>query len=289
MQTTLTGAYYQYWCVYYWKTTEKDPSSEAQLSLPTCTHIESQENILPTVTITLSKDDWVSFQASALNTRQRGTQTKWRKVLVPKKTQNIPNCLRSTDQTSHWKTKSGHPNISSFLPSLHSEHSERGESNDSELPLHVSLIYWHERSSDKWQLNVTRQTSRSSAKKEITSLDQLCLTTSIASCGRCAHNTPTTKHPHFPSVRWSSTHSFLREESLSDQKAFSSAIIRRSIKTHTFTVSTTTQDTNSTNSLRTINSFFKRNKKSSSYDPYFLGTFHCVEAARNRTLSHGSR
>ena len=46
---------------------------------------------------------------------------------------------------------------------------------------------------------------------------------------------------------------------------------------------------NSTNSLRTIGSFFKRKKKSSPCGPYFLGTFQCVDAVRKRTLSHRSK
>ena len=62
----------------------------------------------------------------------------------------------------------------------HSEHKERGESRDSALPLPTSLISWHERSIDKWQLDATRPSSQSSRKREITSLDLSCPMTSRA-------------------------------------------------------------------------------------------------------------
>ena len=63
----------------------------------------------------------------------------------------------------------------------------------------------------------------------------------------------------------------------------------RPIKAHAFTVSAEKQGPNSTNSLRTIGSFFKRKKKSSPCGPCFPGTFQCVDAVRKRTLSHGSK
>ena len=56
-----------------------------------------------------------------------------------------------------------------------------------------------------------------------------------------------------------------------------------------FTVSAETQGPNSTNSLRTIGSFFNRKKKRSPYGPYLPGTFHCEEVVRRRTLSQASR
>ena len=62
----------------------------------------------------------------------------------------------------------------------HSEHKERGESSDSEVPLHTSLVSWHKRSIDKRQLNATRRNSQSSRKREITALVQCCPTTSMA-------------------------------------------------------------------------------------------------------------
>ena len=79
------------------------------------------------------------------------------------------------------------------------------------------------------------------------------------------------------------------EKSLSDRRALSSAILCRPIKAHVFTVSAETQGPNSTNSLRTVGSFFRRKKKSPPCGPYFLGTFQCVEAVRIRTLSHESK
>ena len=109
-----------------------------------------------------------------------------------------------------------------------------------------------------------------------------------------------TKHPRFPSTRCCSTAKLFGqpylhispksgEKSLSDRRAFSSAILCRPIKAHVFTVSAETQGPNSTNSLRTVGSFFRRKKKSPPCGPYFLGTFQCVEAVRIRTLSHGSK
>ena len=55
----------------------------------------------------------------------------------------------------------------------HSEHKERGESRDSELPLaHIPHF--------KRQLDATRPTSQSYRKRETTSLDQFCQSTSMA-------------------------------------------------------------------------------------------------------------
>ena len=93
---------------------------------------------------------------------------------------------------------------------MHSEHSERGEPSDSELPLDASLISWHKMSLGKWQLNATLPTSQSSRKRE----RSLLLTNSaqrlqMRGYRRCAHNTPTTKHPHFPPIRCRSTQGFL--------------------------------------------------------------------------------
>ena len=41
----------------------------------------------------------------------------------------------------------------------HSKHMERGKYRDSKLPLRTSIMSWHKRSIDKWQLNATHQTS----------------------------------------------------------------------------------------------------------------------------------
>ena len=67
------------------------------------------------------------------------------------------------------------------------------------------------------------------------------------------------------------------------ERHFSSAIMCGPSKAHAFTVSAETQGPNSTTSLRTVGSFFKRKKKSSQCGPYFHGTFQCVEAVRKRT------
>ena len=58
--------------------------------------IESQETILPTAAITLSKGGQASFQPSKQDTKQRGTQAKRRKVLIPKKAQKMFNLFNKT-------------------------------------------------------------------------------------------------------------------------------------------------------------------------------------------------
>ena len=75
------------------------------------------------------------------------------------------------------------------------------------------------------------------------------------------------------------------EQSLSDRRALSSAILCRPIDAHYFTVSAEMQGPNSISSPSTTDSFFKWKKKSSPCGPYFTGTFRCVEAVRKRTLS----
>ena len=62
---------HQYWNVCDWKTTEKDQPSEAQLSLPTCTHRKSAKKHLPTVAIPLSNVGEASFRPFELYTQTK--------------------------------------------------------------------------------------------------------------------------------------------------------------------------------------------------------------------------
>ena len=125
------------------------------------------------------------------------------------------------------------------------------------------------------QLNATRPSSQSSKKRETTSPDQFCPTTSrasidvvlvilkrrhvLTSCPINAIAAPNRTfgqpHLHMPPS--------LREESPSDRRAVSSAVMCGPIKVDAWTVSADTQHPNSTNSLRTIGSFIWRKKKSS--------------------------
>ena len=137
---------------------------------------------------------------------------------------------------------------------------------------------------------------RTSGKREITSLDQFCPTTSMARLSTlCARNTPRMMYPHFFPLhcRRHSKPRFLGQpyssrsgkESLSDRRAFSSAIICGPIKA----LSLEKQGPNSTTSLRTTHRLFLQKEKEelSLCGSYFFGTFQCVEAARKRTLSQG--
>ena len=58
---------------------------------------------------------------------------------------------------------------------------------------------------------------------------------------------------------------------------------------HALSVSAETQGHGNTSFDTTTCSFFMRKKESSPCGPCFPGTFQCVEAARKRTLSFGSK
>ena len=91
-------------------------------------------------------------------------------------------------------------------------------------------------------------------KKETTSPDQFCPTTTSEVIDVVLLILKMKTYPHFlPTAD--------PKKSLSDRRAFSSAIMCRPIKAHAFTVSAEMQDPNSTNSLRTIGSFFKKKKE----------------------------
>ena len=127
----------------------------------------------------------------------------------------------------------------------HSEHKERGESRDSELPLHTSLI------SSGNSMPPARPPNPPGKERP------LHLTSSAIRLQWRGHRHRARNTPHFSSSRPSSLqtrlfgqpyfHSSLRsgEESLSDRRALSSAIMCRPIKAHAFTVSTEKQGPNS--------------------------------------------
>ena len=139
--------------------------------------------------------------------------------------------------------------------------------------LSTSYNSWHRVSNAFWQLRATFATSQSCRIREMLSPDP---------CNPMTHSGSLPTLPSYEPLDDT-------EEPLSDRQAFSSAIMCRPSKAHAFTVSAGTLGPNRTNSLRTVGSFFKREKKSLPCGPYLPGTFHCVEAVRRRILSQASR
>ena len=84
---------------------------------------------------------------------------------------------------------------------------------------------------------------------------------------RCVHS-PVKKYPHFLPIQRRRCPT-KGGKSRSDRWA---AIMCRPIKAHVFTLTAEMQGPNSTDSPRTIGSFFRRKKKSSPCGPYFFGT-----------------
>ena len=166
--------------------------------------------------------------------KQRGTQKKRRNTLIPKKAHNVQTVtqikahqqanLNSTRSEKSLQTTVAHV-PSSFIFSHHTLllhchspfmvrerlsccdsstrelhwhcHSERGELRDLALTQHASLISWRRRSIAMWQLHATRPSSQSSRKRETTSLDQFCPTTSRARLSTlCSYSSKKT-YPRF--------------------------------------------------------------------------------------------
>ena len=148
----------------------------------------------------------------------------------------------------------------------HCENSERGEFCEFELTQHASVISWHKKAMAMWQLNATRPSSQSSKKRDTTSLDQFAQRLQERGYRRCARNLQKKTCPHFlPTQCHRCKQGFFGqpylymslssgEESPSNRRAFSSAIMWRPIKAHAFTVSAGMHGPSSTNSLRTIGS-----------------------------------
>ena len=141
----------------------------------------------------------------------------------------------------------------------HCKNSERGEFCEFELTQHASLISWHKMSIAMWQLNATRLSSQSSKKRDTTSLDQFAQRLQERGYRRCARNLQKTCLHFLPTHRQrcskqcflgshTSISLSLGEESPSNRRAVSSAIMWRPIKAHAFTVSAGMQGPSSTNS-----------------------------------------
>ena len=142
----------------------------------------------------------------------------------------------------------------------HCENSERGEFCEFELTQHASVISWHKKAIAMGQLNATRPSSQSCKKRDTTSLDQFAQRLQergYRRCGRnlqketCLHFLPTHRQRCSKQCFWAAISLSSGEESPSNRRAVSSAIMWRSIKAHAFTVSAGMQGPSSTNSLRT--------------------------------------
>ena len=128
----------------------------------------------------------------------------------------------------------------------HSEHSERGEPSDSELLPTLILISWP-------KSPLTSGSSKPPARPPNPPRKERSLHLTISACAR---NTPKKEYHHFLPIqrRRCPTQGFLGytssqsgEQSLSDRKAFPSAIKCGPIKAHDFTVSAEMQGPNSIN------------------------------------------
>ena len=131
-----------------------------------------------------------------LHTKQRGTQTKWGKALIPKKAQNAQNRPQPSAQASNRKTEPWHQNTSSFLPCTPNTVNV-GDPANSELSLHASLISWHKRSIDKSPARRPNPPGKERSLHLTNSVQRL----QWRGYRRCAHSVPKTKHPHFRPTR----------------------------------------------------------------------------------------
>ena len=128
---------------------------------------------------------------------------------------------------------------------------------------HLLLLSWHSEHNERNLQGKERSLHLTTSAQRLKERD----------CRPCARDSPKKKYPHFLPIqrRCCSTQGFFGqpyvhmspksgEESLSDRRAPSSAIICKPIKAHAFTVSAEMQGPSSIKSARTIGSFFRRKR-----------------------------
>ena len=167
---------HRYWCVYDYERNAKNKSTNV------ASHALRRNQRIEKISLDTQRKQNLK-DTENLKSRETSSQTTHSQIFfrpvapIPSPFISLTAFLAFLSQPVHGKR--GFTAVTVPPDLWHSEHKERGETRDSDLAPHASLISWHRRSIDKWQLSAT-PTSQSSRKKVVTSLDQFCPTTSMA-------------------------------------------------------------------------------------------------------------